>query len=272
MMPRHRFPQKESAAMMRADSLKTWANLIFGLRIGAVALMGWVILVVSRSMWRFGIAGDKLFIGFGALAIASSLGPYGPLGWQRCRYPFGMGTGARTSKWKMGRILTAVLFVPWALYIMFMVQQVMSDIYRLSAIPPWVLAPIHWREAARMNLIFNFWGLLAAFWIFSLWFGAEARDWRWKIKNGVALPLALGRLLMGWIARYIIMFPRGWRIDLVKFGLAPPLVMWLGAAVALVVAGAIMTVAYVILIALPGRVLNQINRVGSANASAENGD
>jgi hypothetical protein len=272
LMPPAPLPKKESAEMKRADRPEAWADVLFGLRIGAIALMGWVILVVSRSMWRFGIAGDKLFIGFVALAIASSLGPYGPMGWQRCPYPFCISPGVRTSKWRMGRILTAVLFVPWAFCIMFMVQQVMSDIYRLSTIPPWVLAPIHWREAARMNLIFNFWGLLAAFWIFSLWSGADARDWRWEIKNGVALPLALGRLLMGWIARYIIMFPRGWRIDLLKFGLAPPLLMWLGAAVVLLVAGAIMAVAYVLLIALPGRVINQINRLGSANASAGNED
>jgi hypothetical protein len=256
--------------MKHADRLETWAYMLFGLRIGVIGLMGWVIFVVSRSMWRFGIAGDMLFIGFAAVAIASSLGPYGPMGWQRSRYPFGMGPGARTSK--LGRIMTGVLFVPWMLYILFMLQQVVSDIYRLSQVPPWVLAPIHWREAARMNLIFNFWGLSAAFWIFSLWFGADAPDRRWKIKNGVALPLALGPLLMGWIARYIIMFPRGLRLDLIKFGLAPPLLMWLGAAVVLLVAGAIATVAYVLLIALPRWCSSKLTGSASACVSAENSD
>lgn len=247
---------------MKRPNLKTFANAIFALRIGVITLMGWMIFVVSRSMWHFGIAGDKLFIGFVALAIASSLGPYGPMGWQRSRHPFGMGPEARKSSWGMGRIPVRVLSMLWALYILFMVGQVVSDINRLSTVPPWILAPIHWREAARMNLIFNFWGLLAAFWIFSLWFGPNARSGRWRIKNALALPLFLGRILMGWVARYIVMFPRGWRLDLFKFGLAPPLLMWLGGLVALVFFGAIMTIAFALLIALPALVLNLTNKFG----------
>jgi hypothetical protein len=247
-LPQASPPQNESADIKPADSLKAMANAIFALRIGVIALMGWVILLVSRSMWRFGVGGDKLFIGLVALAIASSLGPYGPMGWRRSRHPFGMGPEARTAKWGMGRIPVRILFILWTLYILFMVEQAVPDIYRLSTVPPWVLAPIHWREAARMNLIFNFWGLLAAFWVFSLWLGPKARAGRWKIKNALAVPLFLGRILMGWIARYIVMFPR--RLDLYKFGLAPPLLMWLGGQVALVFVGAIITVGYVVFIGL----------------------
>jgi hypothetical protein len=170
--------------MDRPNSAEFWRTIFFGIRAIVIALMVWVLFVALRSMWRFGLATDQLIIALIALTGGVAASPEGPKLLKRARLGLGLVPKEPASKWTLARILLALLYLVWALYILFLVRLFLKNIELLGGLPQSDSFLFDMRAAVRLNLVFILWGLLGAAWTAALWFN-HARtggDWlRWAL-------------------------------------------------------------------------------------------